>query len=634
MAAINDKNILLNNGTLIHVATFQYGEPVAGATSVAKGTNHPPTVTDMSMDIILLTKPVVIDYYKNVLTNPVTYEEWSSDSYQNDKTYFNNNVRWLWGNVDAGGCYIRKTAAGKACVGGVTCLARNEATETYRYMILESASYTISDMSDLVFMYDEDTTAYDYPIMYVFTLADMRIWGTSPQGFTLTYYDKHVYNAFTNLYADLNCFSIDEMTQYITWEGLTGDKPSCYVKAEEGLTFPHNLEYAILGLFPTFNDTIVSGDPWGGQMADDEDDPTSEGGSSQEGGGGGSYPSDTSNQGHPDSESMTVDICNSGFITLYNPTLAQVKSFNDWLFTDITEAMSVQLKRLWANPLDYVVFLALCHFNPPHTVDSTIQYAGLDSGVIAHKISNQFKKIDMGICKNTDADDLFHGDTNTFLDYDPYTKLSIFLPYIGIKPIKADEAIGSRISLVYNIDMLTGNCIATLEFTRSERRAAGDAKLNDVMYRYEGNCYETFPLTATDWRGLYQSAFQIIGGIASIGAGMVGGASGGIGGGIVQIADGVLSQKVSAQRSGNFSGSFGYMDSQEPYIIIERPIDDNPYNYRGFKGYVLNMRYKLSELHGYTEIEPETLWLDKYFDGITEEEADMLKQITGSGFYL
>lgn len=633
MSAINDKNILLNNGTTIHVATFQTGEPVAGATSVAKGTNHPPTVIDMSGDIILLTKPVVPDYYKNNLVNAVSYEVWSSDSYQNDKTYFNNNVRWLWGSVDAGGCYIRKTAAGKACVGGVTCLARNEASETYRYMILESASYSIHDMSDLVFMYDENTLGYDYPIMYVLTLADMRVYGTSPQGFTLTYYDKHVYNAFTHLYADTNCFSIDEMTQYITWEGISGDKPSCYVKGEDGMVFPHNLEYAVLGLFPAFNDTIVSGDPWGGQLADDEDDPTNEGGSSQEGGGGGSYPSDTSNQDHPDAGSMSIDVCNSGFITLYNPTLSQVKSFNDWLFTDITDAISTQLKRLWANPLDFTVFLALCHFNPPHQVDSTIQYAGIDTGVIAHKISKQFVTLDMGICKNTEIDDLFHGDTNTFLDYDPYTKLSIYLPYIGVQPIKADEAIGSKISLVYNVDMLTGSCIATLKFTRSVRRDKGDADLNDVVYHYSGNCYETIPLTATDWRGLYQAAFQIIGGLASVGAGIAGGNAGAIGGGLVQAVDGVIGQKVTTSRSGQLSGSTAYMDSQEPYIIVERPIDDNPYNYRAFKGYVLNMRYNLGNLKGYTEIESETLWVDK-FDGITEEEAEMLRDITGSGFYL
>ena len=632
MSARNNKNVLLNNGEIIYISTYQYGTPTY-ATSIAKGAEFSPTVIDVSGNESLLSAPVVPDYYKNNLTNAVTYEVWNSDSYQNDKTYFNNNVTWLWGDVDKGGCYIRKTAAGRACVGGVTCLARNEATETYRYMILESDSYTISDMTDLVFMYNEDFATQDYPIMDVFTLADMREHSVSPEGIVVTYYNKYDY-VIGGQYIRSNMLRMPEMTEVITWEGPTGNDPTRYMASNDVVpTFPHNLSYAILGLYPEFTDTIVSGDPWGGQVADDEDDPTDEGGTSQEGGGGGRYPSDTSHQDHPDSESMSIDICNSGFITLYNPTLQQVKSFNNWLFTDITETLSIQLKRLWANPLDYVVFLALCHFTPPHVVDTTIQYAGLDSGVIAHKISRQFETLDMGICKNTDEDDLFHGDTNTFLDYDPYTKLSIFLPYIGIKPIKADEAIGSRISLVYNIDMLTGNCIATLKFTRSVRRAKGDAELDDVIYRYEGNCFETFPLTATDWRGLYNSTFQIIGGIGSIIGGAAGGSAGGIGSGVVQIADGVLSQKVSAQRSGNFSGSFGYMDSQEPYIIIERPIDDNPYNYRAFKGYVLNMRYRLSELHGYTEIEPETLWLND-FNGITEEEAEMLKQITGTGFYL
>ena len=626
MSAINRKNVLLNNGTTIHIATFQYGEPVSGATSIAKGTNHPPSVIDASLySIIFMQKPIVIDYYKNVLTNAVTYEEWSSDSYQNDKTYFNNNVVWLWGSVDKGGVYLRKTAEGKACVGGVTCLAKNEASETYRYIIYESASYTIHDMTDLVFMYDEDSDNPDYPMMYVFTLADMRVFQVE-QGNDITYYLKRAYNAFTNLYDIERCYYINEMTQYITWEGVSGDKPSCYVIINDiSGSFPHNLEYLVAGLPLSFSDTIVSGDPWGGQLADDEDDPNSDAGNSQEDGGNGAYPSDTSHQDHPDASSMTVDEANSGFVTLYNPTQAQVKSFNNWLFTDITDALSTQLKRLWANPLDFVLFLAMAHFTPPSDRDTTIQYAGIDSGVIAHRVSHIYHTMDLGTC-------YIEGDSKTFKDYDPYTKYWIYLPYIGVQPLKADEVTGSTCSLTYNIDMLSGNCIATLKFNRSMRRT-GDAILDDVIYHYSGNCYKTIPLTGTDWRGMIQSAFQIMGGIISMAGGAAGGNPASVGNGLVQAVDGVISQKVSVTRSGQISGSAGYMDKQKPYIIIERPIDCNPYNYRGFKGYVLNMRYNLGNLKGYTELEAETLWLNG-FDGITDEEAEMLKSITSSGFYL
>ena len=624
MTAFNKKNVILNNGSEFHIATYQYGTPTFG-TSIAKGTNHPPTVLDISRDIILLMKPIVIDYYVNTLRNAVTLEVFNSDSYQNDKTYFNNNVRWLWGSVDSGGVYLRKTAEGKACFGGITCLARNEATQTYRYIINESDSFSTTELYDVVFMYDEDSTNEDYPMMYVFTLADMRVWGTSPQGFVQTYYDKYIYNALTNLYTESPCERIDEMTQYITWEGVTGNKPSCYVKGNEGLTFPHNLEYLIAGLPEYFTDTIVSGDPWGGQLADNEDDPEDNAGTSEESGDAGQYPSSTGHIDNPNSEDMAVDITNSGFITIYNPTQAQVKSFANWLFTDITDSVSTQLKRLWANPLDFTLFLALAHFTPVSKVDDTISYAGIDTGIIAHKCK-QFKHLDMGSIE-------LEGDTKKFLDYQPYTKISIYLPYIGIREMNPDELVGSKIELYYDIDCASGACIATIKCIRSLRRSEGDAELDDVVYHFDGNCFEQIPLTATDWRGMITSMFNVIGGVASIGGGIAGGNAGAIGGGITQVVDGVTSQKVNVSRTGQLSGASGYMDTQKPYLIIERPIEDNPYNYKGFKGKVLNMRYNLGQLNGYTEIESDTLWLNG-FDGITDEEAQMLKDITANGFYL
>jgi hypothetical protein len=327
----------------------------------------------------------------------------------------------------------------------------------------------------------------------------------------------------------------------------------------------------------------------------------------------------------PDASGMAVNCVNSGFVTLFNPTLAQVKSFNDYLFTNIDDQISQQLKRLWSDPLDYILFIAMCHFNPPHTVDDNILFAGIDTGVQAHVINNQYKDINCGSVN-------IPGDCGNFLDFNNMTKVSIYLPYAGIKQLSSDDIIGSTVTCKYHIDMLSGNCLITLKCHRDVRREA-DAQLDDEVYVFTGNCFQTFPITGTDWRGLYNSIINVITGAGSIAGGVGSGNVGAIGSGLGNIANGIMSEKVSVETSGNLSSCFGYMGIQTPYIILERPITSNPKNYQEFKGFTLNMRYKLGNLKGYTEIEGGTLKTND-LDGITDQEAEMLKTICEQGFIL
>lgn len=618
MAALNN-SILLNNGSQIFLATFQIGEPYTGSYSISKGTNHPPTVVNMSMDVVLAQKEVVPDSVLQILQNGGNESYIASDTFKNAETTFDQNVRWLWGSLENGGCYIRKVSSNAYRVGGVTCFIYYRNQERYCYLINEQGdTRTQAELDDLTFMYDEGFITNEYfPIIYVFNSGGIRAIPGAQGG--EHYWVYYVYNALTHLYSSAQ--PLDSMyapTRYITWEGTLGDKPSCYWSLY-GPTAPKGLSNKILGIERlTDNVVIIKGDIWGGQLADDEDDPNSDAGSSEEAGGNGDYPSETSHVDTPDASSMATNIVNSGLVTLYNPTLAGVKAFSDFLFTDIDEVKSLQLKRLIADPLDFTLFLAMCHFDPPYTEDDTIMYAGISTGVTAHKINNQFKKIDCGTVH-------IGGDTNTFLDYNNMTRIDIYLPYIGIQELNADDIIGSEVNCTYNIDMITGNCLVTLKCVRSVRRQQGDAELDDILYTFTGNCYESVPLTATDWRSLFTSSINlVVGGIALAGGNVAG---------IGAVANAIMTEKVSVAKSGNTSSNFGYMGVQYPYIIIERPVTANPYNYRAFKGQVLNMRYKLGNLSGYTEIESDTLRING-FEGITQGEAEMLKEITGSGFYL
>lgn len=372
-----------------------------------------------------------------------------------------------------------------------------------------------------------------------------------------------------------------------------------------------------------FDNTIwISGNPF----SEDEfgGDPAGIGGNASGGGGYGTPSQDT---GDVDGESADdlnlLSIINSGFATLYNPTSQELSDFASFLYTGITDSIANQLKKLVANPLDYVLFVALCKFNPPTNGRATIGFGSVSSGVSAQKISNQFCEIDCGTIS-------YNEQFKSFLDYAPNSSVKIYLPFCGTHDLSIDDVMGSKIKVNYLIDLLSGTCIARVKITRQIRSTAPqDARVNDVIYEFQGNVYLTAPISATDWRGAYQSLIGLAGGVVG---GLVSGGLAGATALVSSVASSVTSQKVSVGRSGQAGSNYGYLNNKKPYLILERPIQSHPTNWGAFEGYTTNVRAKVSQLTGYTEIDESTLWTD--FGFATDEETQMIKDIMNGGVYL
>ena len=371
---------------------------------------------------------------------------------------------------------------------------------------------------------------------------------------------------------------------------------------------------------------------YGGSAISDDDNPFAHGGYNTNGGGGGAWDTSSDQGGYTTPDQFATDAINSGFFTVYNPTKSEVIAFNDYLFTDITESMSEQLKRLVADPLDYVVFMAMCHFSP--TVENTkkaIKFCGLNSGVASNVVSAQMQFIQCGTVLISDDN-----ETKSFLSYNPFFKCHLYLPYIGIVDLQIDDIMGCYITVQYVIDMITGSCVAQVISKRTEKRCKSDIPNNDgiVIGEYTGNCFENLPLSATDWRGLFQGVIQFAGGLTS--------AAGGNVAGLGAMASAVMSDKVSVSRSGQLGANYGYMGYQKPYFIFERSNvaiagdflgSDNRTSFGGWQGWTCNILKNLGEFRGYTEVRPECLWTDN-INGITEDETKMLKELFANGVYL
>ena len=362
----------------------------------------------------------------------------------------------------------------------------------------------------------------------------------------------------------------------------------------------------------------LSGNPWGNSEIDDEENPYYDSGFNNQGGGGASLDNnvDTSNPEDADIDNNGVDVCSSDLVLMYNPTPSEISSFNNFLYSGITDSIANTLKKLTSDPLQYIISLGLVHFDPPTGVRTNISFGGVDSGVSALRISKQMKSFDFGYID-------LRNEFKSFVDYN--SRASIYLPYIGYREVDINEVRGSRIRLKYNIDMLTGSCVAYLHISR-DSRGNGDCRIYNNMYFFEGNCLLQIPMFATDNRGAVQALMNTLGAGVSLATGNVAGA-------VTGAVNAVTQQKVSVGRAGTIGSNYGYMSGQEAFIVIERPIISAPLNFGAYEGWTSNINEKVANLSGYTEIDPDTMWSDN-FGHATAEECEMIKTIMNGGVYL
>ena len=118
------------------------------------------------------------------------------------------------------------------------------------------------------------------------------------------------------------------------------------------------------------------------------------------------------------------------------------------------------------------------------------------------------------------------------------------------------------------------------------------------MYHYNTNIAANIPFTGANFTEYYKTAISGIVGIAS----SVASGAAGIGS-AVNSALNVACNKLQINKSSNISSNYGYLDVKYPYLIITRPIQSVPSNFKQYYGYPLNITTELNTLSGYTEVE-------------------------------
>jgi len=260
---------------------------------------------------------------------------------------------------------------------------------------------------------------------------------------------------------------------------------------------------------------------------------------------------------------------------MFSPSKTQIKSLAQFLWTS---DWIDNFQKLFGDPMDVIIGLQLLPVTGSVGSSREITVGFINTGVHANTLVNQFYKKDCGSIPLTRFYD-------SALDFNPLSKLQIFLPFIGFQTLDINEfMMNKEIGVTYIFDMLTGSCVA---FVTSN---------GNVKYTYTGQCSIQIPLAGRDFPGMITGVIQAIGGVTSI-------AGGNVMGGVANVANGLMgAAKQEFKRSGNISASPAFMGIQTPFISIERPRQSLASGFNKFNGYPSNINISLSSCSGFTKV--------------------------------
>lgn len=319
----------------------------------------------------------------------------------------------------------------------------------------------------------------------------------------------------------------------------------------------------------------------------------------------------------PEPDLPSVSVTDSGLVTLFAPTESQLKALADYLWSDAFSLDS--FKKMLNNPMDCILGLTIVPVNVPHGSAREITVGNIVTTVSCNICPTQYVKVDCG----TFTFDR-HNMTNSYLDYAPYSKCYLYLPFIGVQEINIDDFMQSTMHVVYHVDILTGAMFCYV------------MRGSSVMYTYMGQCAENVPLSSSSYSntiGSIMSAAASIVGVASMAA--TGGATAPVAAGLLagattSTANAVTSLKPSVAHSGSVGGGAGIMGVNYPYLIFNTPHVSIPSQQRHYTGYPSNQIVKLSALSGFNVIQAINLSVS----GANDSEMNEIESILKGGVIL
>lgn len=383
-----------------------------------------------------------------------------------------------------------------------------------------------------------------------------------------------------------------------------------------------------------FRSQVPSGGGEGPYHTDDYDEPIQ---------GDPSYDDSTDTVENPALPVITANA--SGFVTAFVPSIGEINALANYMISPsfIQALGQTALGGFKDMILGLQVFPCTIEAETPTNLYLYYPGVAVSSGVQMGKASNQFVEID---CGDLEVEEYW----GNCCDYNPYTKIGIFLPFCGFYDLDTDDVMGKTLNVSYRVDIMSGACLATIKVDGS------------VMYQYSGTCSAQIPLNSSSYDEFFKSMIELGTATATGGAGLLAaGASYNtalersvnmsdknsyMANAMMDEADAhydmakvntasslanstvsnIIGSKAIYKHAGALGSSVGFLGVRKPYLIIKRPYQQIPDMYGKFHGYPCFTKANLNDLTGYTVVDDIRLNIpDATVDEILECEK-LLKE--------
>lgn len=461
--------------------------------------------------------------------------------------------------------------------------------------------------------------------------------------------DIAVFIAWTNFSNFCSAITWEDAKQYchtLTWNMTfdgAGTVLNCAFHKDQMLDVLGQMFWFLFGNDdPSHDDDDPGGDdddPYNPYNPSDPTDPDE---------GGGADPYDDGDD-VPVPDLPDLGLCDSGLLAIYTPSLTQMNYLGAYLWSQ--NFVDSLVKSVYANPIDVIIDIGLYPFNIMPAGTKEIIVGNRGSGVSSAYPASEWLQFD---CGTVDVKSVLR----SCLDFMPYTKGYMYIPFCGIVPLDIDFVMDKTVGLKYNINLVTGQAVAYVTAN------------GKVFQEYTCNMKSSIPLSQNNAARMWQSFLNVtiplvVGGYASAIGGAAGAmsadflgsqATAGVGGALgeasntamnisgsannigarnaVNSASDIMSgmaTKPSIEKSNSMGVNSGFVGcKQKPCIIIERANHVKADNQNMYSGYPSFMTRRLTNVKGYTEVAYSRLTIPS----ATQAECSTIRDIIHSGFII